>query len=433
MDRGTGTRIEPRVRQMIYDVIVVGSGPGGSSAASFLARQGISTLLLDKTPPPRDTVRTDGLMPQAVYWLDRLGCVDAVLAEAKGCIRACDLYVDGEHLLTGRFPDDALYPDFAVLIIRQRFDAIVVDNAVAHGACFIPKTLVRDIEYEPDCVRVIAETDHQPVEYRGRIVIGADGSSSAISRAIGNTLKNGVLGVSVRTTYQNVDCDSAQIRVYFNRDYFPGYGWLFVDDHRAACVGLGYAFDKNFPMMENFGAGLRKFIDTDLSGILGNATRCGPLSGAMSGYYRPKSIVADRVVLIGDAANQTDPLNRGGIHTAMESAYCAVEACRRALEVGDFSRQNSAALRGALERAVRAGLAGIGNLHVDHEEPQPQGLRPLRLEADRQANRCGPTIPRLCKRGVQRRDLAEHVAVAARPLRCPPQGSERMARVVAKR
>jgi hypothetical protein len=45
-------------------------------------------------------------------------------------------------------------------------------------------------------------------------------------------------------------------------------------------------------------------------------------------------------MLIGDAANQADPLNRGGIHTAMESAFCAFEACQRALSSGDFSRRS---------------------------------------------------------------------------------------------
>ena len=49
-----------------------------------------------------------------------------MLAEAKGCIKGCDLYVDGRHLLTGRFPDDTTYPDFAMLIVRRRFNEIML-------------------------------------------------------------------------------------------------------------------------------------------------------------------------------------------------------------------------------------------------------------------------------------------------------------------
>jgi hypothetical protein len=169
-------------------------------------------------------------------------------------------------------------------------------------------------------------------------VIGADGTSSTVSRAIGNTLKDGALGISVRTTYRNVNSEGAGIRVYFHRDYFPNYGWVFIDDHGSACVGIGCAIDKNFPVTDNLSTGLRRFIETDLKDTLAHATRCGPFCGAISGYYRPNAIAADRVVLIGDAANQADPLNRGGIHTAMESAHCASQACRHALSVGDFSR-----------------------------------------------------------------------------------------------
>jgi geranylgeranyl reductase family protein len=321
----------------VHDVIVVGAGAGGSAAASLLARQGADVLLLDKSAPSRDTVRCDGLMPQGVYWLDRLGCAPEVLAEARGCIKACDLYLDGRHLLTGRFPDDTAYPDFALLVLRCRFNEILQAHATGSGARFEGGTMVRGVEWEGDGVRVLADACGKAVEHRARIVIGADGPSSAVSRSIGNNLKNGVLGLSVRTTYAGVRCE-AGIRVYFNRDLFPSYGWMFIDEHQSACVGVGCAVDPKFPPANNLGPALRQFIDTDLKTTLEGARRIGPFSGGIAPHFRPGAMVADGVVLIGDAACQADPLNRGGIHTAIESAFYAADACRRALDAGDFSR-----------------------------------------------------------------------------------------------
>ena len=375
---------------MIHDVIVVGAGAGGSSAASLLARQGVDVLLLDKSSAPRDTVRCDGLMPQAVYWLDRLGCAAEVLAEARGCIKACDLYLDGRHLLTGRFPDDTPYPDFALLVLRRRFDEILRGHALASGAAWRGKTLVRGLEREDGLVRVLAETDGRPADYRGRIVIGADGPSSVVSRAIGNDLKDGVLGLSVRTTYAGVNCDPG-IRVYFNRDYFPSYGWMFIDEQQTACVGVGCAVDPKFPTADNLGPALRQFTDTDLKETLAGAQRIGPFSGGIAGHYRPEAITADGVILIGDAANQADPLNRGGIHTAIESAFYAAEACHHALAVGDFTR---------------AALSQYEALWSMHSEPdwrtseifmslaKNPGLKDLALFLLRQVGSLGASDPR---------------------------------------
>jgi geranylgeranyl reductase family protein len=295
----------------LYDVIVVGAGPGGSSAATFLAREGAKVLLLDKSAFPRDKVCGDGLTPQAVYWLERLGCAEAVLANTKGCIKTADIVINGEKVLTGGYPADTIYPDFAILLDRRRLDNILLEHAVACGADFQDEVLVRDVEVGSEHATVTAQRGGKAVEYRGRIVIGADGVSSAVSRAIGNTLKDGVMAVSLRAYFRDARCDSAQMKVYFNREYFPGYGWVFVDDEGFANIGLGLLQDRRFSVRHKLGASFRRFIAEDLADILTGATQCGPFSGGSSGFFRPKSISAERVMLIGDAANQADPLNGG--------------------------------------------------------------------------------------------------------------------------
>jgi len=324
---------------MIHDVIVVGAGPGGSAAASFLARRGADVLLLDKSDFPREKVCGDGLTPQAIYWCDRLGCAEEVLAQTTGVIRDCDLYINGRKTLTGGFPDGTIYPDFAVLLDRRRFDDTLMRNALANGARFRGNCTVRGIDRDSAAASVVARVRGGTDVFRSRIVIGADGVASATSRAIGNVLKDGVSAISLRTYYTGVKIEGAPIRVYFDRDYFPGYGWLFVDDAGLANIGLGCAADRNFPLPGNLGASFRRFLDDELGEALRDATRCGAVSGGSAAFYRPRRIVDDRVMLIGDAANQADPLNGGGIHKAMESGFFAAEAALSALGTGDFSSQ----------------------------------------------------------------------------------------------
>jgi menaquinone-9 beta-reductase len=331
---------------MIYDIIIVGAGPGGSSAAGFLAGQGRSVLLLDKAYFPRDKICGDGLMPQALFWLDKLGCVDEVLAQTNSLVTSADLFVDGAYRLTGHFPRTAAFPGFGVCLERTKFDHILVRHALSRGAVFKPGRHVRKLSWLPHAIEVQADARGKTETYKGRLLIGADGVGSMVSQAIGNRAKSETLVLSMRAYFDGAVADKSPFKLYFDKRLYPGYGWIFIDDSGRANVGFGYVRDCAFPMKRNVRGMFDDFVASNLGGILGHAVPSGKPAGWWESFVKPRSMVADRVMLIGDAGHCAEPMNGAGIHKAIESAYIAASVALHALAAGDCS----AAVLGAYSR-----------------------------------------------------------------------------------
>jgi menaquinone-9 beta-reductase len=323
--------------ERVFDVIVVGAGPGGSSLAALLSRAGAATLLLDKSHFPRDKVCGDGLTPRGLYWLDILGCLDEVIDAAPSFITEADLYMDGEHVLTGSYPSIGAYPGFSIVIPRKILDHILLRHAVRCGTMFHPGCTVRSLRWESDGVVVEGASGGTPISFKSQVVVGADGANSMVSRSLGNRIMEGLTAISMRGYYEGVQVKGSKIQVYFSEPYFPGYGWLFADENGLANVGVGLTVDSDFPARTNLRRVYDNFVNTDIKDALAGARRGGKPRGGWTSFFLPKKQVADRVLLIGDAANLGDPIRSDGMHMAMDSAHLAAPAILEALRKNDFS------------------------------------------------------------------------------------------------
>jgi menaquinone-9 beta-reductase len=300
------------------DIVVVGAGPAGSTAALLLARGGARVALVDKATFPRDKACGDLVGPRALALLDSLG-----LTPPSG-------RTVGEMLVvgpTGRrvvLPARAgrTYPGHGLAITRRRFDDWLRDAAVAAGA-------------EPLNGRVATVVSDGGVVFddgrrlRAEVVIGADGATSGVGVAAGLVDPGAVLWGFAARAYVTQAVDRPVIALWDDQRHkgFPGYGWIFPGEGDEANIGLGIGLRANRAAASRVVHQFDAFAD--------HLRRCGLLSVAVDGQrlggWLKMGMVGTvaargRVLLVGDAAGLVNPLQGEGIAPAMTSAAAAASA-----------------------------------------------------------------------------------------------------------
>ncbi|MCB0883467.1 MAG: geranylgeranyl reductase family protein [Propionibacteriaceae bacterium] len=318
------------------DVVVVGAGPGGSSAATFLARQGLDVLLLEKSEFPREKVCGDGLTPRATKQLLRLG-ID--VSEEAGWLHNKGLRVHGGRAEPFELPWPTLgeFPSFGLVRKRADFDELLANHAVAKGATLYQQANVTGAVVDERTDRVTGVTTKDGRTFTAPIVVAADGNSSPVAKSLG-LLKNAnrPMGVACRTYFTSPRHDDDWMESWLElwdgkpgeSNLLPGYGWVFGLGDGSANVGLGMLDSSKAFGKTDYRQLMRTWLDnTPEEWGFREANRLEPIRGAaLPMAINRAPLYRDGLMLVGDSAGMVNPFNGEGISYAMESAEMAARA-----------------------------------------------------------------------------------------------------------
>jgi geranylgeranyl reductase family protein len=360
------------------DVIVVGAGPGGSSAAFHLAQHGLDVLLLEKTDFPREKVCGDGLTPRAVKQLVNMG-VDT--SEKAGWLQNKGLRVIGGGLrLELDWPDLASFPNYGLTRTRMDFDQLLANRATDMGAGLRTNTNVTGpILDGSGRVIGVKATGHggEPQEFRAPLVIAADGVSGRLALALGIAKREDrPLGVAVRRYYRSpLKHDDTYLESWLELrskespdKLLPGYGWIFGLGDGRVNVGLGVLNSSAAFGKTNYRTLLTDWLSsTPDEWQLNDETHAeGGIQGAAlpMGFNRVPHYTRG-VLLVGDCGGMVNPFNGEGIAYAMESGALAAEIAVQALaRPAGPARERALAAYPAELKARYGGYYRLGNWFV---------------------------------------------------------------------
>lgn len=317
---------------MKFDVIVVGAGPAGSTAAKYLAENDLKVLLLDKSKFPRDKPCGGGI---PVRVLPRFKYIENLVDNYTygGCL----------HSTSQKYKVEIQKDEpILAMVLRKHFDQGLVNFAVESGATFRDEITVEDVNIDHEKISVLLK-DGTKIDTQ--IVIGADGVWSTVAKK-SKLGPNPHIGMSV---YQEIPLSIQTMDQYYSKQRIAhvhlkiqdiaGYGWVFP---KRENVNIGVCEFESTESSKRRGINLKdvykKYIDILRSqNLIPKDLKNRAIKGATLPLRPLKKTYSDRILLCGDAAGLINPVTGEGIAFALISGEIAANVAAESLSSGDTS------------------------------------------------------------------------------------------------
>ncbi len=294
-----------------HDIVVIGAGPAGSSAAQAAVRRGANVLMIDRRQRIGLPVQCAEFVPQ---WISRY------VNFSSRCV------LQTVKTMVTHLPDGTSYemksPGY--MLDRSLFDKELVASAILSGAKISIETRAIGLSAEG----LVVEQGSKKDKIQAKVFIGADGVHSFTARCVGQPLLKTTVALQFEVILPE---PQNHVDVFFHKDYEGGYAWFFPKG-KTANAGVGV-----IPKITNL---LQELMDRFLDHLVESKRLSGVEIVAKTGgsipCEKPRKTVFGNILLVGDAAGHAHPITGAGILNAVMAGEIAGRIAAEAVEKGDL-------------------------------------------------------------------------------------------------
>ena len=340
------------MEELNFDVVVVGGGPAGSSAAHMAAKNGCTVALIEKEKEIAQTVRTSG-----VTWISdikKFGIPEECYNPIKKfsfCSPKNSVKISGEIAKA------------AVLDVRKTY-RFLANRAKTSGSELFTSTNVTEVLKDDTgkCTGVIAKSDGKQIQFNSKVVIDASGFVSVIAKELGYVTQWKKFGAGAEFEVKTEKLEHDNWWLMVGQEYSPaGYAWIFPTSKDTARIGVGIGKPDSDvdPTVR-----LNELLEKKLGPIkdLGNIEKIEFHYGLIPNDGVSRKTVYDNLILVGDSAGQANPLVLEGIRYAIRFGEVAGQVAADAIKNGDTTETSLNPYEKEWKRAIESKINSAGKV-----------------------------------------------------------------------